>query len=203
MSSLPANAGQHTSDVATTAQLVSDSAHDLKNQVAIIASAAQAIDDPEIAEPVGDAARALMRQVHRLVVVSRIELDHPQSMATITVRDLLSLASRRARREGWTGELDLDALPADLAGAFVAAPGTWLERLVCEFISCSPAASATVAVTGQVDERGVRLRFPVDHSDYVHAVPLLQRIAGAVGADIAYDADDGAVRVRLVEAIRS
>ncbi len=136
-----------TTDHSVLAQLLSGSAHDLRNHVATLRSVAQLQDDPEIAAALGAATRAVQVTIERAVVLARVELGTSGAPGPIDLAALVALAMRRARREGAA----LEHVDHAFDGVAVVASGTVTERLLTDLLHYA-GPTPSIASTIQGDE---------------------------------------------------
>ena len=135
--------GSPTSDHSVLAQLLSGSAHDLRNHVATLRSVVQLQDDPEVAAALAASTRALQVTVERAVVLARVELGTSGEPEPVDLAALVALAMRRARREGAA----LEAVDHEFGDVSVVAVGTVIERILTDLLhhaGATPAIAATV-----------------------------------------------------------
>lgn len=159
----------------TTATFVTDSVHALRNEIATLRSAAQLIDDDEIADAVTTATAGLQVALERTAALARVEAADPDaSAADIPLGELLALAQRRARREG----ADPCTMPDDASlTQTVHVFGARAERLLTDLLHVS---SRIEAITGGA------LRCSFDEAPVAQLRGYLDRIARATGASLAW-----------------
>lgn len=144
--------GTSTTDGSVLAHLMAGSAHGLRNHVATLRSVVQLQDDPEVAEALAAATRAVQVTVERAVALARIELGASTTTEVIDLGELVSLALRRARREG----VELEEVTHTFDAGAVVVPGTVAERLFTDLVHY---AGATPAISANVQGNEVDIAF--------------------------------------------
>jgi hypothetical protein len=115
----------------TTAALLADAAHDLRNQVATLRSIQLVVDDPDVLEALAETLPRLQLTLERAVTSAQVEAGRERRSEAIVVGALLDFAARRAAREG----LQLaDSRDEDDLHATTTVVGVWAERLLADLL---------------------------------------------------------------------
>jgi hypothetical protein len=155
-----------------TAQLVSASAHDARNDLATVHAVVQLLDDAELAEALQTATGRLRRRHALQVAVARAELDPVPSLAPTNASDLIKLAGRRARAEGAQATT---RCTANAAHYDITADALRLERVLAELLH---RASHESAVSWHATNDGVVVAGADATADDHAALDLLAAAAG-------------------------
>ncbi len=138
-----------TTDGSVLAQLFDGSAHALRNHVATLRSVAQLQADPEVAAALSASTRAVQVTIERAVALARVELGAGDVREAIDLATLVTMAMRRARREG----APLEDVHHEFAGTTVDVPGPIAERLLADLLHHAGPTPSIVATVqdGEVD----------------------------------------------------